>query len=817
MNSLFLHQIVKDPTRKGKNILDIILTNNEDLIHSTEVTATTLSDHDLVSCFLINNEIPGINGRLRGSCKGRVFTPKTTFDSLDINKANWEQVRSDFLAVDWTPVKSAPTQDLAWAMFSDTVANVCARNCPKHKAQSRRKNIPRDRRLLLRKKRKLLARIKAMKSNVNSPQESLENAVRELGEIELKIGQNLLERKSEEEIIALNKIKKNPKAFFSFANRHKVSRSGIGPLKDHNGDLQSDPELMANILQDQYKSVFSIPQGSAAEVTVKGSPKIQKMDTIEISPELISRAIKEAPANAAPGPDKFPVSILKECSSILAPVMAELWKSSMASGDIAGIFKQQSIIPIFKKNDRGCASNYRPVSLTSNLAKTFERVIRTQMTDFFEKKEFFHPDQHGSRSGRSCFTQLIHHIDDVLSDLGNGANVDTLYIDMSKAYDKVSHRRLLEKLRVAGIDGQLLNWIEHFLTGRTQTVIVEGTKSYPTTVLSGVPQGTVLASLLFLVYMNDLPAFIKHCKVKMFVDDAKLQKPIRSSADRDLLLDDLHHVKEWANENQMELNEKKFQLLQHGTNGELKQPYEIENGIVISGDDAVRDLGVLIDPSLSWKAHIAEITRKASTMASWILRTFRTREKAHLLQLYKAYVLPHLEYCSALWCPYEIGQIEKIEAVQRSFTAQIHGCKEMGYWERLAYLDLYSLQRRRERFKILAIWKIQNGLVPNHYNIVFRNSVRHGPTAERPIGKSSRKAVNTTVFNGFTSSAIGLYNSIPATVKTMETFDGTKSALDRHLSRIPDQPPTKGYPRQNNNGILDWSNGSYTKYSDQAE
>ena len=141
----------------------------------------------------------------------------------------------------------------------------------------------------------------------------------------------------------------------------------------------------------------------------------------------------------------------------------------------------------------------------------------------------------------------------------------------------------------------------------------------------------------------------------------------------------------------------------------------------------------------------------------------------------------------------------------------------MGYWERLAYLDLYSLQRRRERFKILAIWKIQNGLVPNHYNIVFRNSVRHGPTAERPIGKSSRKAVNTTVFNGFTSSAIGLYNSIPATVKTMETFDGTKSALDRHLSRIPDQPPTKGYPRQNNNGILDWSNGSYTKYSDQAE
>ena len=268
----------------------------------------------------------------------------------------------------------------------------------------------------------------------------------------------------------------------------------------------------------------------------------------------------------------------------------------------------------------------------------------------------------------------------------------------------------------------------------------------------------------------------------------------------------------------MELNGKKLQLLQHGANEALKQPYDIGDGITIAGDHAVRDLGVWIDPGLTWKAHISESIRKAQTMASWILRTFRTREKEHLIQLFKTYVRPHLEYCSALWCPYEIGQIEQLEAVQRSFTAQIRNCETMNYWERLAHLGLYSLQRRRERFKILAIWKIQKGLSPNHYNIVFRNSPRHGPTAERPIGKASRKGVNTKIFNGFTSSAIGLFNATPSWVKSMETFEGTKSALDKFLSKIPDRPPTKGYPRENTNGLMDWSyNGSYAKYGVRAD
>ena len=426
------------------------------------------------------------------------------------------------------------------------------------------------------------------------------------------------------------------------------------------------------------------------------------------------------------------------------------------------------------------------------------------MTDFFKNNGFFHNDQHGSRSGRSCFSQMVHHMDDVLNDLESGANSDILYIDMSKAYDKVSHSKLLAKLNATGIGGHLLTWIEEFLTGRTQVVIVDGVPSYPTTVISGVPQGTVLASLLFLVYMNDLPSYIKHCRVKMFVDDAKLQKSITNENDHQLLLDDLNHVKEWAKDNQMELNENKFQLLQHGPDLKLKLPYLSDNGVLISGDEAVRDLGILIDPDLNWKAQLAEMTRKAGTMASWILRTFRTRKEDHLLQLYKTFVLPHLEYCSALWCPHEIGQIEQIEAVQRAFTANIDGCDAMNYWERLVHLNLYSLQRRRERFKIISMWKIYIGLAPNHYNISFRQSVRHGPNAERPIGKASRKGINTKIFNGFTSSAIGLFNTVPAMIKNKTTLEGMKSALDKYLSEIPDQPPTRGYMRRNNNGILDW-------------
>ena len=170
----------------------------------------------------------------------------------------------------------------------------------------------------------------------------------------------------------------------------------------------------------------------------------------------------------------------------------------------------------------------------------------------------------------------------------------------------------------------------------------------------------------------------------------------------------------------MKFNEQKFQLLQIGSDDTLKIPYQC-NDITINKSETVRDLGVLVSEDFSFKPHIAEITDNAANFASWLLRTFSTREEDVMLLLLKTYLIPRLEYCSAAWNPHKINEIELLESVQRSFTSKIVNMEQLNYYERLAKLKLFSLQRRRERFQIIHTWKIYKKLAPNDLNLKFHN------------------------------------------------------------------------------------------------
>ena len=680
---------------------------------------------------------------------------------------------------------------------------VCSRHSPLYPNRwSKRSTVPRDRKALLKKKRVTLRKISSVK--LPDQLEKLHSLYNKLGAIELGLGESFRKQHKKEEDTALDKIKENPKAFYSYANRTKNVRTNVGPLRDKSGTLQSDPGIMASLLQDQYCRAFSSPNPQPD--TDLPQQVMKSITEIEITPQLVTDAIKDLSTGAAPGPDKFPALLLKNCCGELSPKLAELWTTSFESGEIASIFKRQTVVPIYKGGNKGEPANYRPVSLTSHLIKVMERIVRRQLMDYVEEANLIPSVQHGFRSGRSCLTQLVQHVEDIMSDLEQGANADVIYIDLSKAFDKVDHRRLLEKLKKYGVGGKLLKWLSAFLLDRTQTVVIDGTSSPPRKVASGVPQGTVLAPLLFLLYLADLPSYISQSYLKLFADDSKLHKTIKTTADRQLLLEDLQRVYEWANTNSMELNSGKFQLIQHGKLEDLKLPYTLPSGEVLTADQLVKDLGIFIDPNFTWKDHITTIIKRANSMAAWVLRTFASRKPEHMLLLYKTYIRPHLEYCSPLWSPTtdKLGEIRRLEAVQRSFTAKIAGLGELNYWERLDKLGLYSIQRRHERYKILTIWKMYVNATPRPKGIVFAESSRYGPTAVRQRGTSKSSGINTLIHNKFTSTGISLFSKLPANVKYHFTIDKVKAALDLYLKHIPDLPPLANYKAPNNNRIIDW-------------
>ena len=226
--------------------------------------------------------------------------------------------------------------------------------------------------------------------------------------------------------------------------------------------------------------------------------------------------------------------------------------------------------------------------------------------------------------------------------LDNNANSDVLYLDFAKAFDKVDHHILISKLQNIGIHGKLLAWIKSFLSNRTQRVIVDGVHSEPTKVISGVPQGTVLGPLLFIIFINDIYDAVTSSHIWSFADDTRLTKIIHTKDDQELLQKDLHAVVKWANDNNMALHEQKFELLQHGTRmdlkGEISHQYKVSEDINIIAKSSVEDLGVTVHESLKWSEHIQKVSKCAMKMGGWVLRTFHTRNKFVMLTLFKSLV-----------------------------------------------------------------------------------------------------------------------------------------------------------------------------------
>ena len=275
--------------------------------------------------------------------------------------------------------------------------------------------------------------------------------------------------------------------------------------------------------------------------------------------------------NSAPGPDGFPAILLLKTKHNIALPLSIIWRNILNKGITPKLLKSSHISPVYKNGNQGLPENYRPVALTSHVSKVFEKIVRAKIQNHLEENNLYNDNQHGFRKGRSCLSQLLQHTERLIHYLENGNNIDVIYLDFSKAFDRVDHTILLYKLRRNGINGKLLEWIRSFLTHRTQRVSVNSTLSAETEVISGVPQGSVLGPLLFLIMIQDIDNNIFHSILASFADDTRLMKEISKPEDVYHLQNDLQTVYKWTKDNNMQLNGLKFEHLAYGKNDALKE------------------------------------------------------------------------------------------------------------------------------------------------------------------------------------------------------------------------------------------------------
>jgi hypothetical protein len=371
---------------------------------------------------------------------------------------------------------------------------------------------------------------------------------------------------------------------------------------------------------------------------------------------------------------------------------------------------------------------------------------------------------------------LLECINDWSISLNARNSVDVVYIDFQKAFDSVVHSKLIHKLSAYGITGNLINWLTSFLSNRSQSVKVGNSYSDFIPVISGVPQGSVLGPLLFLIYINDIvDLFGDDLTVKLFADDVKMYLNISDVDNVNQLQEGLFLLARWASDWQLNISIKKCAVLHLGRNN-LSYDYALD-GTTLPGVREMRDLGVKIDCRLCFSAHYAEIAAKGHQRAGLIVRCFKSRDPRILFKAFTVYVRPILEYCSPVWAPVYKTDIIKLEAVQRRFTKKLKGFSSLTYADRLSKLNADTLELRRLKQDLSTMYKVFNGLldlsIVNFFEFSNHNRTRgHAFKLVKPVCENNARAFS------FACRRISCWNSLPVDVVLIKSLSLFKEKLN---------------------------------------
>ena len=753
-----LHQHITHPTR-GDNILDLVFTTCDNLVSNVVIGSEFSSSDHRVITFDISIDAANL--------------PESHEKVLDFRKADFAKLRHTLANQNWNNIIELNDVNLAWQNFTDKLNFAVQSSIPTRYRRSHKNLKPKwwtrniDNKLALKKRAYEKYRV------TNNQDDKLEH-----DRIRRETKRLIRQNKRNYEIRVADTSKSNPKEFFSYVKKKKVSTTSIGPLETQNGDYTNNEEIMANTLNNFFASVFTKENTSVDLPIPTKQNKGIFLNTFDFHENDVALAIDNMNVNKSPGPDKISPRILKEAKIEIVKPLTLLFNLSLHTGIVPNDWKLANVTPIFKKGCKSQPGNYRPISLTSVVCKLMESIIRDKLVNFLETNDIIKDSQHGFRNKRSCVSNLLDFYNDVFLMYDNSRAVDVIYLDFQKAFDKVPHKRLINKVKAHGITGDLSNWIENWLFKRKQRVVINGKASDWTSVHSGVPQGSVLGPILFIIYINDIDENIA-CRISKFADDTKIANSVCSESQRLCIQRDLNTLIKWSEDWQMSFNIDKCHVLHIGSHNP-NFDYEMSNAKVKSVNEE-KDLGVIISKNLKPDNHITKVVKTANKLVGFIGRTFSFKSEKVILTLFNSLVRPHLEYCVQFWCPYYKKDIEKLEKIQRRVTKMIPRLRNKSYENRLKDLNLFSLSKRRLRGDLIEVFKIFNGFTNVNSDKLFTRD-RSNTTRNHGFKITGKRFSTTEAKHFFTNRVVNIWNNLPRNVVNATTIETFKNRLDAYFN-----------------------------------
>ena len=781
MTDLGHTQLITEPTHKSGNTLDLLFTNIPNLVNELKILGRNeacSSDHFGIT-FKIKLDVS-----LKKTIKRKEY---------NYSKADWKSLNFDLKKIDWNIVVGKYDLHTSWILFKEILTKLCDKHIPKKSVRYQFQPPWFDSECdkALRKKEK--CREKAFSE---SGTEEDHEIFRKLRRDFKKIMDNKLRLNVEDD--------SDPSLISKNFWKHVKSKSKSTRIPEtvwYENCFRTDPRDQANLFNKFFSDQFSEDSKYDIDIAMNNNKSFMNLEFHELDVQLLLKNINPGKAS---GPDGIHGIVLKNCATALAKPLTKMFNISFVTGCIPDEWKLASVVPVHKKDEKGSVKNYRPISLTSLIMKVFERCIRNEL--YTACNDLLDPRQHGFLNEKSCTTQMIPFTYDIALTLNNKSRADIIYFDFAKAFDSVSHDLILKKLKYDyKIDGLMLRFIKAYLQGRQQQVLIGGVTSKTLPVKSGVPQGSILGPLLFVLFINDMFKCVsKETNIALYADDTKIWRDIEYSSDHFALQNDINNLFNWSIENKMSFHPSKCKALSvtYQRNILHNLPCTIFNykldSNYIDYVTSHTDLGVTINGKLLWNTHCDKLVSKANSQLGLLMRTCHfTIDKRQKRAFYLTVVRSIYEHCCFIWHPQSTNQISKFDAIQKRAIKWIDG-RRFDHYSNFVYREKqkeYNILPIKLKFylnDLILFYKIINSIIsiklPEQFEFVNSDHIRLTRKTSEIVEQKDITTIKCSIkptCDGFRNCyfyrTMMLWNNVPYRIRQESRISTFKTAVTKFL------------------------------------